>query len=161
MRPSKRQWVAGVQSTSNAMDLEPGVFRKKSAEAIAKSVLRSVKRSRRRKGTILSSGLRTTPIAGAGISRPLKRKRSKAQKINIANWPGRTNEQNYKSGGDVQQNRINERQTTMINRMKSGGYRLYSRKKNPKTGKRRNLGTFKSQAVAKNHERAVQFFKRH
>jgi hypothetical protein len=57
MRPSKRRWVAGVQSTSNAMDLEPGVFRKKSAEAIAKSVLRSVKRSRRRKGTILSSGI--------------------------------------------------------------------------------------------------------
>ena len=43
----------------------------------------------------------------------------------------------------------------------SSGYRLYSRKKNPKTGKRRNLGTFKTLAAAKQHEREVQFFKRH
>jgi hypothetical protein len=41
-----------------------------------------------------------------------------------------------------------------------GGYRLYSRKKNPQTGRRRNLGTFKSLAEARQHERAVQFFKR-
>jgi hypothetical protein len=49
----------------------------------------------------------------------------------------------------------------MIRQLKDGEYRLYSRKKNPKTGKRRNLGTFKSLAAAKKHERAVQFFKRH
>lgn len=49
----------------------------------------------------------------------------------------------------------------MIRRLKSGEYRLYSRKKNPKTGKRRNLGTFASLAAAKKHERAVQYFKRH
>jgi hypothetical protein len=49
----------------------------------------------------------------------------------------------------------------MIRKLKSGEYRLYSRKLNPKTGKRRNLGTFKSLAAAKKHERAVQFFKRH
>jgi hypothetical protein len=48
----------------------------------------------------------------------------------------------------------------MIRKLKSGEYRLYSRKKNPRTGKRRNLGTFKSLATAKKHERAVQFFKR-
>ena len=48
----------------------------------------------------------------------------------------------------------------MIRKLKSGGYRLYSRKKNPKTGKRRNLGTFASRAAAEKHERAVQFFKR-
>jgi len=48
----------------------------------------------------------------------------------------------------------------MIKRIKSGEYRLYSRKKNPSTGKRRNLGTFKTQAAAKKHEKAVQFFKR-
>jgi len=48
----------------------------------------------------------------------------------------------------------------MIRRLKSGGYRLYSRKRNPKTGKRRNLGTFPSLVAAKKHERAVQFFKR-
>jgi hypothetical protein len=49
----------------------------------------------------------------------------------------------------------------MIRKLKSGEYRLYSRKKNPKTGRRRNLGTFSSLAKAREHERAVQFFKRH
>lgn len=48
----------------------------------------------------------------------------------------------------------------MIRKLKSGEYRLYSRKLNPKTGRRRNLGTFKSKAAAQKHERAVQFFKR-
>ena len=48
----------------------------------------------------------------------------------------------------------------MIRKLKSGEYRLYSLKKNPKTGKRRNLGTFSSLAGAKKHERAVQFFKK-
>ena len=48
----------------------------------------------------------------------------------------------------------------MIRKLAKGGYRLYSVKKDPKTGKRRNLGTFKSLAAAKKHERAVQFFKR-
>jgi len=50
---------------------------------------------------------------------------------------------------------------SMIRKLKSGLFRLYSRKKNPRTGKRRNLGTFKTRAAAKRHERAVQFFKRH
>jgi len=48
----------------------------------------------------------------------------------------------------------------MIRRLTSGKYRLYSRKVDPKTRKRRNLGTFKSRAAAERHERAVQFFKR-
>jgi hypothetical protein len=48
----------------------------------------------------------------------------------------------------------------MIRKLKSGEYRLYSRKIDPKTGKRRNLGTFKTRAAAEKHERAVQFFKR-
>jgi hypothetical protein len=48
----------------------------------------------------------------------------------------------------------------MIRRLKSGQYRLYSRKKNTKTGKRRNLGTFRTRAAAVKHERAIQFFKR-
>jgi len=48
----------------------------------------------------------------------------------------------------------------MIRRLKSGKYRLYSRKKNPKTGRRRNLGTFKTRAAAQKHEREVQGFKR-
>jgi hypothetical protein len=49
----------------------------------------------------------------------------------------------------------------MIRKLPSGEYRLYSRKKNPKTGKRRNLGTFNSREAAQKHERAVQYFKRH
>jgi hypothetical protein len=49
----------------------------------------------------------------------------------------------------------------MIRKLKSGKYRLYSRKKDAKTGKRRNLGTFDSRAAAEKHERAVQYFKRH
>jgi hypothetical protein len=49
----------------------------------------------------------------------------------------------------------------MIRKLQSGEYRLYSRKINPKTGKRRNLGTFKSRAAAEKHEREVQYFKRH
>jgi hypothetical protein len=48
----------------------------------------------------------------------------------------------------------------MIRKLKDGRYRLYSRKINPKTGRRRNLGTFNSKAAALKHERAVQFFKR-
>ncbi len=48
----------------------------------------------------------------------------------------------------------------MIRKLKTGEYRLYSKKIDPKTGKRKNLGTFKTRAEAENHERAVQFFKR-
>ena len=48
----------------------------------------------------------------------------------------------------------------MIRKLPSGRYRLYSRSKNPKTGKRRNLGTFDTREQAVRHERAVQFFKR-
>ena len=47
----------------------------------------------------------------------------------------------------------------MIRKLKSGESRLYSRKKNPKTGKRRNLGTFSTRKAAGSHERAVQYFK--
>lgn len=49
----------------------------------------------------------------------------------------------------------------MIRKLSSGKYRLYSRKKDAKTGKRRNLGTFATKRDAEKHERAVQFFKRH
>lgn len=50
---------------------------------------------------------------------------------------------------------------SVIRKLKSGQYRLYSRKADPRTGRRRNLGTFGSRAAAEKHERAVQFFKRH
>jgi hypothetical protein len=49
----------------------------------------------------------------------------------------------------------------MIRKLSPGKYRLYSRKKNPKTGKRRNLGTFTSRIAAQQHERDIQYFKRH
>lgn len=48
----------------------------------------------------------------------------------------------------------------MIRKLNSGEYRLYSRKVDAKTGKRKNLGTFKSRAAAEKHEKAVQYFKR-
>jgi hypothetical protein len=49
----------------------------------------------------------------------------------------------------------------MIRKLAGGQYRLYSRKTDRKTGKRRNLGTFGTRAAAEKHERAVQYFKRH
>jgi hypothetical protein len=48
----------------------------------------------------------------------------------------------------------------MIRKLKTGKFRLYSRKLDPKTGKRRNLGTFNTRTAAERHERAVQYFKR-
>lgn len=53
-----------------------------------------------------------------------------------------------------------DKEFAMIRKLKSGEYRLYSRKVDPRTGRRRNLGTFGSRAEAEKHERAVQFFKR-
>jgi hypothetical protein len=52
-------------------------------------------------------------------------------------------------------------ETSMIRKLKNGDYRLYSRKKNPKTGKRRNLGTFHSRSAAEHHEKDIQYFKHH
>jgi hypothetical protein len=49
----------------------------------------------------------------------------------------------------------------MIRKLAAGGYRLYSRKINAATGRRRNLGTFKTRQAAEKHERAVQYFKHH
>jgi hypothetical protein len=49
----------------------------------------------------------------------------------------------------------------MIRKLKSGEYRIYSRKVDPKTGKRRNLGTFKTKEAAVKHEREIQYFKHH
>ncbi len=49
----------------------------------------------------------------------------------------------------------------MIRKLSTGQFRLYSRKLDPRTGKRRNLGTFESRAAAEKREREVQYFKRH
>jgi hypothetical protein len=51
-------------------------------------------------------------------------------------------------------------QPSVIRRLTSGAYRLYSRKADPRTGKRRNLGTFSTREAALRHERQIQFFKR-
>jgi hypothetical protein len=56
---------------------------------------------------------------------------------------------------------LNIERIVMIRKLKSGKYRLYSRRKDSRTGKRKNLGTFNSKAAAKKHERAVQYFKHH
>ncbi len=55
---------------------------------------------------------------------------------------------------------INAAPFVMIRKLKSGKYRLYSRKTDPRTGKHRNLGTFDTRQAAEQHEREVQFFKR-
>jgi hypothetical protein len=49
----------------------------------------------------------------------------------------------------------------MIRKLRSGEYRIYSRKIDPRTGKRRNLGTFATKEAAQKHEREIQYFKRH
>jgi hypothetical protein len=56
--------------------------------------------------------------------------------------------------------KLRQESRSMIRKLKSGEYRLYSRKLDPRTHKRRDLGTFDSRAAAEKHERAVQFFKR-
>jgi hypothetical protein len=65
----------------------------------------------------------------------------------------------YLPAGELQ--RFTDGGDTMIRKLASGEYRLYSRKKNARTGKRRNLGTFKTRSAAEQHEREVQYFKRH
>jgi hypothetical protein len=57
--------------------------------------------------------------------------------------------------------RLPPEESEMIRKLRSGAYRLYSKKADPKTGKRRNLGTFGTREAAEKHEREVQFFKRH
>jgi len=66
----------------------------------------------------------------------------------------------FRSRTALRSMRATNTRTPMIRKLKSGQYRLYSRKKDPRTGKRRNLGTFASRQAAEKHERAVQFFKR-
>jgi hypothetical protein len=65
-----------------------------------------------------------------------------------------------RQGSPQEQEGASLTEPVMIRKLKSGEYRLYSRKIDPKTGRRRNLGTFTTRAAAEKHERAVQFFKR-
>lgn len=48
---------------------------------------------------------------------------------------------------------------SLIRKLSYGVYRLYSREPDPKTGKRKSLGIFATRAAARQHEKAVQFFK--
>jgi len=54
-----------------------------------------------------------------------------------------------------------QRRREMIRKLKSGEYRIYSRHQDPKTGRRKNLGTFATREKAQEHEKAIQYFKRH
>jgi hypothetical protein len=63
--------------------------------------------------------------------------------------------------GGLKRGRANRDPFCMIRKLKSGEFRLYSRKKDPKSGRRRNLGTFSTREAAEKHEREVQYFKRH
>jgi hypothetical protein len=56
---------------------------------------------------------------------------------------------------------VTDPETAMIRKLASGEYRIYSRKPDPKTGKRRNLGTFPTREKAEKHEREIQYFKHH
>jgi hypothetical protein len=68
---------------------------------------------------------------------------------------------NHEASPAIIETSVFQARLTMIRKLQSGEFRLYSRKVNPKTGKRRNLGTFRSRAAAEKHERDVQYFKRH
>ena len=54
-----------------------------------------------------------------------------------------------------------EEEAKMIRKLKTGEFRIYSRHQDPKTGRRKNLGTFATREKAQEHERAIQYFKRH
>ncbi|MBS0417011.1 MAG: DUF3175 domain-containing protein [Proteobacteria bacterium] len=56
-RPSGRKWSAAVMKRSDAMDLEEGVFKKRTARQIALSLKRSVEHSSRRKSPPFRSAM--------------------------------------------------------------------------------------------------------
>jgi hypothetical protein len=77
-RPSRaRYWSSHVTETSNALDLEPGVFRHGDPAAIARSLRRSAERSRRRKSDAFRSAMSMLVfyINRAGRNLPARRRR--------------------------------------------------------------------------------------
>jgi len=100
--------------------------------------------------------------AGARRRRPFPRQTeaqySRGREADTGDAP-RTAYQHQKGAGRGPE--TPESRRTMIRKLPSGLYRLYSRKKNPKTGKRRNLGIFRTRSEALQRERAIQYFKRH
>jgi hypothetical protein len=79
----------------------------------------------------------------------------------LAQYPRKKSRGTSRRKNDWFEVRFSTASNAMIRKLASGKYRLYSRKKNPKTGRRRNLGTFSTRTAAEKHERAVQFYKRH
>jgi len=76
-RPKTGRWSAKVTEHSNALDLEPDVFKTEDPRKIALSLKRSAKRSTRRKGTPYQSAMSMLNfyINRAGKNLPQKRKR--------------------------------------------------------------------------------------
>ena len=108
--------------------------------------------STRRMSRGITSGIPSTPAVfreSRGRSVVIRRARIQCTRDRSTYGPRATLKRGRKQG------------LIMIRKLKSGQYRLYSRKVDAKTGRRRNLGTFSSRAAAEKHERAVQFFKRH
>jgi hypothetical protein len=108
-------------------------------------------------------------MSPAIASAPNAARHSRKRKTDAGNAAGTTRQHQEGAGGSAQaarnqsgrQGGENKRRTAMIRKLASGKYRLYSRKKNPRTGKRRNLGTFSTKKAAQQHERDIQYFKRH
>ena len=77
-RPSRaRRWSSHVTETSNALDLEPGVFRHDDPAAIARSLRRSAERSARRRSEPYRSAMSMLVfyINRAGRNLPARRRR--------------------------------------------------------------------------------------
>jgi hypothetical protein len=101
------------------------------------------------------------PALPYGIDLPGRKHREQLPAIIIANQRESICMEGHYGGSKTQGTGRKTENHKMIRKLKSGQYRLYSRKKDRKTGRRRNLGTFKSRAAAEKHERAVQYFKHH
>jgi hypothetical protein len=76
-RPGGRKWSAEVTKRSNAMDLEPGVFKLRSARRIAHSLKKSAEASKRRKAGPFQSAMSMLNFeinrAGKGLSETRRR----------------------------------------------------------------------------------------
>jgi hypothetical protein len=86
---------------------------------------------------------------------------AKAPHISIDAIPGRSRAGIFIVAGAGNRKSVVASYVCMIRKLKSGQYRLYSRKKDAKSGRRKNLGTFSTRDAAEQHEREVQYFKRH
>jgi hypothetical protein len=70
-------------------------------------------------------------------------------------------EEDAENGDGIEGILPERRRPTMIRKLKTGEFRIYSRHADPKTGKRKNLGTFTTREKAEQHEKTIQYFKHH